>query len=74
MSILIRDTTREERMEIVAQSLGEDYIGCDRSYSNIDYSLYIDGKVELKELNAMAKIGIEVANPNEDDRNSSCFC
>lgn len=65
-SILIKDTTKQERECIVAEALGNDYgISCGSDYSGIDYQLYIDGKVELKDLNAKAKCGFEVAYPDE---------
>lgn len=60
-SILIKDTTREERMKIVAQSLAVcggacDFCGaCDTiGGGNIDefYRPYIDGEKEIAEINA----------------------
>lgn len=55
MSILIKDTTREERMEIVRRSLEDCDEGCENFYSNdVEdmYQDYIDGKKELREINA----------------------
>ncbi len=44
-SILIKDTTKEERAKIVAEALGDDYeLGCGYESTGIDYQLYIDGK------------------------------
>lgn len=53
MSILIKDTTKEEREAIVAESLGDINGGCDGCASGlIDmYQDYIDGKKELREIN-----------------------
>ena len=44
-SILIKDTTREERQKIVEEALGDGCgIGCGYESTGIDYQLYIDGK------------------------------
>lgn len=53
MSILIKDTTKEEREAIVVESLGNINGGCDGCASGlIDmYQDYIDGKKELREIN-----------------------
>lgn len=68
-SILIKDTTREQREEIVRNSLGEDYdLGCGVESAGIDYQLYIDGKMELRDLNAQARCGLQVAHPEENKR------
>ena len=68
-SILIKDTTREQREEIVRNSLGDGYdVGCGYDSTGIDYQLYIDGKKELRELNAEAHCGFEVSHPEERDR------
>lgn len=65
-SILIKDTTKEERERIVKESLGDDYdVGCGYDAAGIDYQLYIDGKMELRELNAQADCGMVVAHPEE---------
>lgn len=55
MSILIKDTTREERMEIVRRSLEDSEEGCDNCLSNEmeeAYNDYIEGRRELREINA----------------------
>lgn len=63
-SILIKDTTKEERAKIVADSLGDDYeLGCGYESAGINYDLYIEGKKELRELNSEARCGFEVAYP-----------
>jgi len=53
MSILIKDTTKEEREKIVAESIG--YIGgtCDGCMAGLAemYQDYIDGKKEIREIN-----------------------
>ena len=53
MSILIRDTTREERERIVAESIGNISGLCDGWSPGIIemYQDYIDGKRELREIN-----------------------
>ncbi len=73
-SILIKDTTREQREEIVRSSLGDDYdVGCGYESAGIDYQLYIDGKKELRELNAEAQCGFEVALPEEKRNGCGMF-
>ncbi|MCR4599079.1 MAG: purine biosynthesis protein PurH [Acetatifactor sp.] len=60
-SILIKDTTREERERIVAQSLGitEGYCdGCMAGLADM-YQDYIDGKREIKEINMSFKARYE---------------
>lgn len=53
MSILIKDTTKEERERIVAESIGNIDGGCDGCSPGIIemYQPYIDGKMELREVN-----------------------
>jgi len=53
MSILIKDTTREEREKIVADSIGNIDGGCDGCAPGIVemYQPYIDGEMELRECN-----------------------
>ena len=54
-SILIKDTTREQREQIVRESLGDEYdVGCGYESTGINYQLYIDGIKELRELNMEA--------------------
>lgn len=61
-SILIKDTTREERIEIVRKGLAfcgggscENCSGCSMGVGSIDtmYQPYIDGEMELAEVNMM---------------------
>jgi hypothetical protein len=53
MSILIKDTTREERERIVAESLGNIDGMCDGCMPGLAemYQDYIDGKREIKDIN-----------------------
>lgn len=72
-SILIKDTTKEQREKIVAEALGDSYeSGCGYESTSIDYQLYIDGKKELRELNMEANCGFEVSSP-KDTGHFSCM-
>ena len=53
MSILITDTTREERERIVAESIGNVNGSCDGCMSGLAemYQDYIDGKKEIRDIN-----------------------
>jgi hypothetical protein len=53
MSILIKDTTREERERIVAESIGNINGSCDGCMSGLAdmYQDYIDGKREIRDIN-----------------------
>ena len=50
---LIKDTTKEEREAIVAESLGNISATCDGCSAGIEemYQAYIDGKKELRDIN-----------------------
>lgn len=50
---LIKDTTREERQKIVAESLGHIEASCDGCMAGLAemYQDYIDGKKEIREIN-----------------------
>ena len=52
-SILIKDTTREERAQIVAESLGNISGSCDGCMAGLAemYQDYIDGKKEIRDIN-----------------------
>ena len=52
-SILIKDTTREQRERIIAESLGNIDVSCDGCPVGIVemYQDYIDGKLELYQVN-----------------------
>ena len=58
-SILIKDTTREEREQIVAESVGNISGLCDGCSPGIIeiYQAYIDGRNELREINAEFRAG-----------------
>ncbi|MBO7708835.1 MAG: purine biosynthesis protein PurH [Lachnospiraceae bacterium] len=58
-SLLIKDTTREEREQIVADSLGNINGSCDGCAAGLAdmYEDYIDGKRELKEINMSFRAG-----------------
>ncbi len=58
-SILIADTTREERERIVADSIGNISGLCDGCSPGIIemYQDYIDGRKELREINAEFRAG-----------------
>ena len=60
-SILIADTTKEERERIVADSIGNIDGSCDGCMAGlIDmYQDYIDGKKEIKEINMAFKAHYE---------------
>ena len=53
MSILIKDTTREEREKIVAESIGNINGSCDGCAAGLAemYQDYIDGKREIRDIN-----------------------
>lgn len=53
MGYLISETTREEREQIVADSLGNISANCDGCMAGLAemYQDYIDGKKELKDIN-----------------------
>ena len=52
-SILIKDTTREERERIVAESIGNINGACDGCAAGLAemYQDYIDGKREIRDIN-----------------------
>ena len=64
-SILIKDTTREERERIVAESIGNISGACDGCMAGLAemYQDYIDGKKEIRDINmefrAQYESGIE---------------
>ena len=53
MSILIKDTTKEEREWIVAESIGNISGSCDGCMAGLAdmYQDYIDGKKEIRDIN-----------------------
>ena len=52
-SILIKDTTRQQREQIVAESIGNISGSCDGCMAGLAdmYQDYIDGKKEIREIN-----------------------
>ena len=52
-SILIKDTTREEREQIVEESIGNINGACDGCAAGLAemYQDYIDGKKEIRDIN-----------------------
>ena len=72
MSILIKDTTREEREQIVEESIGNIEGACDGCMPGIIemYQDYIDGKRELREINMAFNRGYTHAEAKSD--NSGC--
>ena len=56
MSILIKDTTKEERAKIVEESIGGACDGCSVGIVEM-YQDYIDGKKELREINMEFRAG-----------------
>ncbi len=69
-SILIKDTTREEREQIVAESIGNISGSCDGCMAGLAemYQDYIDGKKEIRDINmefrAQYESGIESPERN----------
>ncbi|MCR5249940.1 MAG: purine biosynthesis protein PurH [Lachnospiraceae bacterium] len=61
MSILIKDTTREERERIVAESIGNINGSCDGCMAGLAdmYRDYIDGKREIRDINMAFKAQYE---------------
>ena len=71
-SILIKDTTREEREKIVAESIGYIDGSCDGCMAGLAemYQDYIDGKREIKDINMSFKATYE----SGDDGPSKSGC
>ena len=61
MSILIKDTTKEEREKIVSESIGNINGACDGCMSGLAdmYQDYIDGKREIRDINMTFRAGYE---------------
>ena len=73
MSYLISETTKEEREQIVKESLGNIEANCDGCMAGLAemYQDYIDGKNELREIN-MEFNARYVRDMDMEDRGSSC--
>lgn len=65
-SILIKDTTKEERERIVAESIGNINGSCDGCAAGLAemYQDYIDGKKEIRDINMAFSAQYE---PEDDD-------
>lgn len=72
MSILIKDTTREEREKIVAESIGNISGSCDGCAAGLAemYQDYIDGKREIRDINMEFRAGY--VSGAESPTKSSC--
>lgn len=69
-SLLIKDTTREEREQIVAESIGYIDGSCDGCSSGLAdmYQDYIEGKREIKDINMEFRANYQSAE-GINDRN-----
>lgn len=75
MRYLISETTREEREQIVATSLGLLDGACDGCRAGLAemYNAYIDGQMELREINQAFSAHYQKAYvQDEPERNISC--
>ena len=72
MGYLIKETTKEEREKIVAESLGNIDATCDGCMAGLAdmYQDYIDGKKELREIN----MEFNARYIHEDDRPEKYSC
>ena len=73
-SYLIKDTTREEREQIVAEALGNIEANCDGCMPGLAemYQAYIDGSMELRECNAAFNKGY-ISGRQGPERGPSCM-
>ena len=73
-SYLIKDTTREEREQIVADALGNLESSCDGCMPGLAemYQAYIDGAMELRECNAAFNKGY-ISGKQGPERGGSCL-
>ncbi len=73
MSYLISETTKEEREQIVKESLGNIEASCDGCMAGLAemYQDYIDGKKELRDIN-MEFNARYVRGELREDNGSSC--
>lgn len=71
---LIKDTTMEERKQIVENSLGNISASCDGCMAGLAemYQDYIDGKKEIREINMEFNARYVRGNPKEENEKSSC--
>ena len=75
MSILIKDTTREERENIVAECIGNINGSCDGCMPGLAemYQDYIDGKKEIREINMAFVARYESGAGMPDKAGYSCL-
>ena len=74
-SILIKDTTKEEREKIVAEALGcgsDCSMCCACGGMKIDYQQYIDGKKEIAQLNAEYRANTMIGHQKSDYVQEKC--
>ena len=73
-SYLIKDTTREEREQIVAEALGNIEASCDGCMPGVAemYQAYIEGEMELRECNAAFSKGY-ISGRQGPERGGSCL-
>ena len=70
---LIKNTTREQREQIVRESLGYSDIGCEDASDGYDmYLPYIEGKKELKEI-TMEYQARYIKDMEREERRSCCM-
>ena len=71
-SILIKDTTREERERIVEESIGNISGACDGCAPGLAdmYQDYIDGKMEIRDIN----MAFQARYVSGDDRPAESGC
>ena len=71
-SYLIKDTTKEERAQIVADSLGNIDASCDGCMAGLAdmYQDYIDGKKEIREITMEFNARYVKGDMDKDDRGS----
>ena len=71
-SYLIKDTTKEERQQIVADSLGNIDASCDGCMAGLAdmYQDYIDGKKEIREITMEFNARYVKGDIDKDDKGS----
>lgn len=69
---LIKDTTREERKQIVEESLGNISANCDGCMSGLAemYQDYIDGKKEIRDINMEFNTRYVTGDMDKEERKS----
>ena len=69
---LIKDTTKEERKQIVEESLGNISANCDGCMARLAdmYQDYIDGKKEIREINMEFNAGYVRGDMDKEEKRS----